>query len=149
MNSKTIHIIHGPNLNRLGKREVAMYGTLTLAELDDGLKALGSELGVAIATSQHSSEGGYVDAIHAAFDEGAAGLVLNPGAYTHTSIAIRDAILSVGLPAVEIHMTNVHARESFRHTSTIADVVVGRIMGFGADSYALGLRAIIAKLDGA
>ncbi len=141
-----ITVLHGPNLNRLGRREPALYGTATLADVDLALGALAERLSVQLVSAQTNHEGAYVDAIHAAADAGAHGLVLNPGAYTHTSIAIRDALLSVGLPAVEVHLSNVHARESFRHHSTLADVVVGRVMGFGLDSYLLGLEGLVRHL---
>ena len=140
--------LHGPNLNLLGTRETSVYGSQTLAELDAGLAAIAAGLGVTLAAEQHSGEGAYVDAIHRAGAAGVDGLLLNPGAYTHTSIAIRDALLGVGLPAVEVHLSNVHAREAFRRHSHIADVVVGRVMGFGPASYELGLRGLVRHLRG-
>lgn len=142
----TVAVLHGPNLNLLGTREPGLYGHLTLADIDRRLAELAAELGCAVRCSQHNGEGDYVDALQGAARDGAAGLLLNPAAYTHTSIAIRDALLAVGLPAVEVHLSNVHAREPFRHHSTLADVVVGRIMGFQADSYLLGLRALVGHL---
>ncbi len=133
-------VVHGPNLNLLGEREPAVYGATTLAEIDDQLRALGGELGVEVETFQSNSEGAIVDGIQAARGRIDV-LIINPAAYTHTSVAIRDVILAVGVACIEIHLSNVYKREPFRHHSTIADVAVGRIMGFGADGYMLALRA--------
>jgi 3-dehydroquinate dehydratase-2 len=133
-------VIHGPNLNLLGEREPEVYGRTTLRDIDRELKRLGKELGLAVDTFQSNSEGAIVDRIQKA--RGRADVILiNPGAYTHTSIAIRDAFATIAVPIVEVHLSNVHKREPFRHHSTIADLAVGRIMGFGADSYYLALRA--------
>ena len=135
-----VQVIHGPNLNMLGTREPEIYGTTTLKDIDRELKRLGAELGMTVTSFQSNSEGAIVDSIQQA--RGRADVILiNPGAYTHTSVAIRDALIAVGLPAVEVHLSNVHRRERFRHRSLIADIVVGRIMGFGAASYYLALRA--------
>jgi len=144
--SLSIKVVHGPNLNLLGQREPGVYGRATLADIDAALAALGAELGARVTCLQSNHEGALVDAIQACQGDGTRGLVLNPGAYTHTSIAMRDALLAVALPAVEVHLSNVHAREAFRHHSTIADIVVGRVMGFGPDSYLLGLRGLVAHL---
>jgi 3-dehydroquinate dehydratase II len=133
-------VVHGPNLNLLGEREPAVYGAATLAEIDDQLKALGRELGVVVETFQSNSEGALVDRIQAARGRIDV-LIINPAAYTHTSVAIRDVILAAGVACIEIHLSNVYKREPFRHHSTIADVAVGRIMGFGADGYMIALRA--------
>jgi 3-dehydroquinate dehydratase II len=140
--------LHGPNLDRLGKRQPEIYGTATLEDVNRALDALAEELGIAHEAFQTNHEGAYIEAIHGAADGGADGLVLNPGAWTHTSIAIRDALLATGLPAVEVHLSNVHARESFRHGSMVADVVVGRVMGFGVASYLLGMRGLVGRLRG-
>ena len=138
---KRVLVIHGPNLNLLGVREPSVYGTTTLADIDRALVARGAESGITVDTMQSNGEGAIIDAIHAArgtYD----GIVMNPGAYTHTSVAIRDAVAAVGVPVVEVHLSNIHAREKFRRTSLIAPVAVGQICGFGADSYILGLDAL-------
>ncbi|MGM0574295.1 MAG: type II 3-dehydroquinate dehydratase [Myxococcota bacterium] len=141
-----VAVLHGPNLNLLGRREPDVYGAATLADVDRMVAEEAACLGVVVTCSQHNGEGALVEAIQAAGRDGCAGIVINPAAYTHTSVAIRDALLAVGLPAVEVHLSNVHARESFRHHSTIADVVLGRVMGFGPDGYLLGLRGLVRTL---
>ena len=135
-----ILVVHGPNLNLLGEREPTVYGSTTLGRIDEQLKALGRELGLAVETFQSNSEGAIVDRIQAARGRIGA-LIINPAAYTHTSVAIRDAILAIGVACIEVHLSNVYKREPFRHHSTIADVAVGRIMGFGPDGYMIALRA--------
>ena len=135
-----ILVIHGPNLNLLGLREPEVYGALNLEQIDARIQALARQEGLEVRIVQSNSEGVIIDTIHAAL-EWADALVINPAAYTHTSVAIRDAIAAVRLPAVEVHLTNVHQRESFRHHSYVSSVVVGQVLGFGVDSYLLGLLA--------
>lgn len=139
-------ILHGPNLNLLGQREPDLYGHLTLSEIEDRLRAWAAEAGVQVRAFQSNHEGALIDAIHEAA-AWADGLVINPGAYTHYSYAIRDAIAAIGLPAVEVHLSNVHAREPFRQTSVIAPVCLGQVSGFGWHSYRLGLEALISRLS--
>lgn len=135
-----ILVIHGPNLDLLGKREPEIYGNLTLDEINDRLQQLALELGVTLRIEQFNSEGDIVTEIGEAI-LWANALVINPAAYTHTSVAIRDAIAAVGIPTVEVHLSNIYRREPFRHHSYIAPVAMGQIAGFGVDSYLLGLRA--------
>lgn len=140
-------VLHGPNLNLLGRREPHLYGSLTLAELDQDLIALGHSLGAEVDTFQSNDEGALVTRIQATRDDGTAGLVVNAAAYTHTSIAIRDALTFCERPAIEVHLSNVHKREPFRHTSLIADVCLGQIVGLGPDSYRLAIRALVERLS--
>lgn len=136
-----ILVLHGPNLNLLGRREPSVYGTQTLADIDARLQAQAAGLGVTVESLQSNHEGVLIDAIHAAMDR-AAGVLINPGGLTHTSVALRDALVGVGLPFVEVHLSNVYAREPFRHHSTLRDRAVGIVAGFGATSYTLGLQAL-------
>ena len=142
---KSILVIHGPNLNLLGVREPGVYGQGTLAEIDAQLQGLAKELGLELRSVQSNVEGEIVNAVQAAAGK-AQGILINPGAYTHTSVAIRDAIAAVGLPTVEVHLSNIYAREEFRHHSFIAPVAKGQIAGFGPQSYLLGLRALSSFL---
>ncbi|AMV71826.1 type II 3-dehydroquinate dehydratase [Desulfuromonas sp. DDH964] len=141
-----ILVLHGPNLNLLGSREPAVYGTRTLADIDAELVSLGRELGAVVETVQSNHEGVLIDRIHQARNEGVSGLLINPGGFTHTSVALRDALTAVNLPTVEVHLSNIHARESFRQHSYIAPVALAQIGGFGADSYLLALRGILGIL---
>lgn len=135
-------VIHGPNLNLLGEREPDMYGTQTLADIDASISALATELGVEVQTLQHNSEGAIIDALHAARAQYDA-VVINPGAYSHYSYAIADAVAAMRIPVVETHLSNIAAREAFRRTSVVAPACAGSIAGFGAESYRLALRAAV------
>ena len=145
--SLSVLIMHGPNLNLLGLREPGIYGATTLAQIDSQLAKLGASLNTTVQSFQSNHEGVLVDTIHAA-RERYQGIVINAGAYTHTSIAIRDAISAVQIPTVEVHLSNIYKREQFRHHSYLASIVVGQISGFGANSYYLGLQALVAYLEG-
>ena len=141
---KTVLMLHGINHNMFGKRDPAQYGTVTLAEIDAAMSALGLELGVEVTAFQTNDEGALCDRIHQAFADRVDAVVINAGAWTHYSIGIRDALAILAAPVVEVHMSNVHAREPFRHHSVFADIARGQICGFGVDSYLLGLRAAVA-----
>ncbi|HEX6926066.1 MAG TPA: type II 3-dehydroquinate dehydratase [Longimicrobiaceae bacterium] len=140
-----IAVLHGPNLNLLGQREPSIYGADTLAEVDARLVSLGSELGVQVKHFQANGEGTLIDYVHALAGE-VDGFLVNAGAYTHTSIALRDALVGVARPYVEVHLSNVHAREPFRHHSYLSDRAVGVVAGFGVESYLLGLRGLVGYL---
>lgn len=142
-----ILVIHGPNLNLLGTRETGVYGTETLESVNDRCRNVAEQLGVDLEIVQSNSEGDIVDHIQRAAN-GAAGIVINPGAYTHYSYAIRDALAAVNIPSVEVHLSNIHAREEFRKHSVTAAATVGQICGFGSESYTLGIRALVEKIRG-
>jgi 3-dehydroquinate dehydratase II len=141
-----ILVLHGANLNMLGKREPGIYGLLSLTEINQQLEQDAKELGVEISCFQSNHEGMLIDTIHAAYQV-QDGIVINPGGFTHTSVVLRDAIASVNIPTVEVHLSNIHQREQFRHFSYIAPLAIGQISGFGADSYRLGLRALVNFLN--
>lgn len=141
-----ILILHGINLNMFGKREPAKYGTTSLAEIDAQLLALGQELGADVITFQSNNEGAVCERIHQAFSYDIDALVINPGAWTHYSYGLRDALAMLTVPIIEVHMSNVHAREPFRTHSVVAPIARGQICGFGVDSYLLGLRAAVAAM---
>ena len=138
---RVVHVIHGPNLNLLGVREPGVYGTQTLADLDQSLRALGGTLGVEVRTHQANGEGALIDLLHRA--RGTLGVVFNPGGYTHTSVALRDAIAAIDCPVVEVHLSNLYQRESFRHDSVTGGACAGVVMGLGSDSYHLALQYLI------
>ena len=144
---KKFLMLHGVNHNMFGQRDPAQYGTITLAEIDTQLRALGKELGVEVVSFQTNSEGAMCEKIHEAFIERVDGVLINAGAWTHYSYAIRDALAILTVPIVEIHMSNIHAREAFRHHSVFGEIVKGQICGFGVDSYLLGLRAAVSAAE--
>ncbi|MEM7554872.1 MAG: type II 3-dehydroquinate dehydratase [Cyanobacteria bacterium P01_A01_bin.84] len=144
--SLSVLVLHGPNLNLLGRREPGIYGSQSLSEVDRLLELEATKLQVKLTSIQSNHEGILVDAVHEALGNHQ-GILINAGAYTHTSIALRDAIAGVNLPTVEVHLSNIHAREEFRHYSYIAPVAVGQISGFGVNSYLLGLQALITYLQ--
>lgn len=135
-------ILHGPNLNLLGTREPEVYGSMTLSDINQKMIVLGKELGVEVTCLQSNHEGALIDALHDA-RTWASGVVFNPGGYTHTSVALRDAISAIVIPVIEVHLSNVYAREEFRHTSFVSAVCKGKVSGFGWKSYDLGLRGLV------
>ena len=142
-------VLHGVNLNMFGKRDPALYGTITLAEIDARLKALAKELGVELEAFQTNSEAAMCERIHRAHDERVDAVMINAGAWTHYAYGLSDALSILKAPVVEVHMSNIHAREEFRHHSVIAGIAKGQICGFGVDSYLLGLRAAVSAARGA
>ncbi|MDZ5457122.1 type II 3-dehydroquinate dehydratase [Azohydromonas lata] len=139
--------LHGINLNMFGKRDPKQYGTATLAQIDDQLRALGQELGAEVECFQTNFEGEMAERIHRAHTDGTEAVIINAGAWTHYSYGIRDALAILKCPIIEVHMSNIHAREAFRHTSVIAEIARGQIAGFGVESYLLGLRAAVSAVQ--
>ena len=140
-NTHNVLVVHGPNLNMLGRREPEIYGRTRLEDINAQLVSLGQQWGMKVSTFQSNSEGAIVDALQSAVGD-TSGLIINPAAYTHTSVAIRDALLMLEIPVIEVHLSNVYKRETFRHRSLMVDVVTGQIMGLGINGYYLALRAL-------
>ena len=140
-------VLHGPNLNLLGTREPAIYGSATLDDIDAGLRSRAEAAGHTLDSIQSNSESTLVDRVQATRDDGTDFIVINPAAFTHTSVALRDALAAVAVPFIEVHLSNPHAREPFRHTSYFSDLAVGVVSGFGADSYRYALEAALARLQ--
>ena len=138
--AQRILVLHGPNLNLLGTREPHIYGSLTLAQINEGLEALAAQLGVTLAAWQSNHEGALVDRIQAAAQDGTDFIIINAAAYTHTSVAVRDALAGVAIPFIEVHLSNLYKREPFRHHSYLSDLAIGLISGLGADGYEAALR---------
>jgi 3-dehydroquinate dehydratase-2 len=141
-----ILVLHGPNLNLLGTREPDIYGRETLAEINAGLASIAESAGHSLTDFQSNAEHGLIDCIHAARSEGVSWIIINPGAFTHTSIALRDALAAVAIPFIETHLSNVHAREAFRQHSYLSDLAHGVVTGFGADSYRMALEFVVRRL---
>ena len=142
-------LVNGPNLNLLGTREPAVYGSATLADVEAQCASEGRALGLEVTAFQSNHEGALIDRIHAAKQDGVGYIVINPGGLTHTSVALRDALAGVAIPFIEVHISNVHAREPFRHRSFLSDIAVGTIVGLGTPGYMLALRAVAAKASAA
>lgn len=142
----SILVLHGPNLNLLGSREPGIYGHGTLADIDELLRTRSEQAGIALETFQSNHEGAMVERIHDARSDGTAFILINPAAFTHTSVAVRDALAAVAIPFIEVHLSNPHRREPFRHTSYFSDLALGTIAGFGADSYRYALDAALKEL---
>lgn len=143
----SVLVVHGPNLNLLGRREPDIYGTVTLAQIDSQLERFAAGCGIALACFQSNAEHALIERIHAAAADGVDWILINPGGLTHTSVALRDALAGVAIPFIEVHLSNPDSREPFRHRSYLADLASGRIAGFGADSYLLALQAVINRVD--
>lgn len=141
-----ILVLHGPNLNLLGTREPEIYGRETLEDINRRIAALGEKCGASVAFFQSNHEGGLIDRIHQAREQAVAGIIINPGGFTHTSVALRDAIAAVAIPTIEVHLSNIFNREAFRHHSFITPVAVGQICGFGSEGYLLALRGLLSKI---
>lgn len=141
--------LHGINLNMFGKRDPKQYGTITLAQIDEQVRSLGQELGAEVSNFQTNIEGEMASRIHQAHSDGTDAVIINAGAWTHYSYGIRDALAILSIPIIEVHMSNIHAREEFRHKSVIAELAKGQIAGFGVDSYLLGLRAAVSAVQAA
>ena len=141
----SILVLHGPNLNLLGTREPEVYGSITLAEIDADLRKMAADAGAMLHTFQSNHEGALIDRVHAARSDGTRFVIINPGALTHTSVALRDALAGVALPFIEVHLSNVHRREPFRHHSYFSDLAVGVIVGLGADGYRYALRHVLGR----
>lgn len=139
-------VLHGPNLNLLGRREPEIYGTQSLADIDESMARLAETLGVELLSYQTNHEGELIDRIQSAADDGTSAIIINPGGLTHTSISLRDALVGVGLPVVEVHLSNIHARENFRSLSYVTPIALGQICGLGSDGYLLAMRALVARL---
>ena len=149
MSERKLLLLNGPNLDRLGRREPHIYGTATLSDVEQLVREAAAEHGLSVTCVQSSGEGVLVDAVHAAADAACLGVVVNAGAYTHTSVALRDALVGSKMPFVEVHISNVHAREPFRHRSLLADVAVGGVFGLGVEGYALAVQGLVAHLRSA
>jgi 3-dehydroquinate dehydratase II len=146
---KQVHVIHGPNLNMIGKREPAIYGAATLEQINQALVLKAGDLEINIEAFQSNHEGEIVEKIHSLFENGTHGIIINPGAFTHTSVAIRDALLLLSVPIIEIHLSNIYKREAFRHKSMLSDIVTGQIAGLGHYGYQLALSAIAKMINDA
>jgi 3-dehydroquinate dehydratase-2 len=143
----TLLVLHGPNLNLLGTREPEVYGSTTLAQIDTDLAQIAAEAGIGLSSLQSNHEGVLIDRVHAARLDGTRFIVINPGGLTHTSVALRDALAGVALPFIEVHLSNVHRREPFRHHSYLSDIATGVIVGLGADGYRLAVRHALTRLN--
>jgi len=147
-NKIRVHVIHGPNLNMLGKREPEIYGSQSLENINTELKSRADSLGIVLETFQSNHEGEIVEKIHTIFNEQSDGIIINPAAFTHTSVAIRDALLLLDTPIIEVHLSNIYKREVFRHKSLLSDIVTGQITGLGPFGYTLALNAIAESMNG-